>query len=238
MRKLFIVFILTFIFALAFAISVGASSYGVYDKIDALSTQEEAKIESALKDASEKTGISFYVGIGYYTDRINQFVSENMLYDSNMVVLLIENEYGTYYYQMHTRGTAIDEITINEENKLLDSSEVYDNIKSGNLADGVSNFAKKASYAYNTKNYTPFIIFCVIVTLAGSAIFVIVIVVRYKTKIRGSTYPLDKFTTLELTGQSDSFVTKNVIRVRVRSSSSKGGRSGGGGGGFRSSGRR
>lgn len=237
MKKLFFIFILSIIFVICLAVSTFASSYGLYDKLDALSTQDEEKIENALKEASEKTSISFYVGVGYYTDRINQFVSENMLYDNDMVVLLIERDFGEYYYQMHTKGAASDEITTNEENKLLDSSAVFDNIKSGNLVDGICSFVEKSAHAYNTVNYTPFIVFSVIATLGGVGIFVIVVVVRYKTKIRGSTYPLDKFTTLELTGQSDNFVTKNVVRIRVRTSSSSGGRSSRGGG-FRSSGRR
>ena len=237
MKKLFFIFILSIIFIFCLAISAFASSYGLYDKLDALSTQDEEKIENALREASEKTNISFYVGVGYYTDRISQFVSENMLYDNNMVVLLIEKDFGEYYYQMHTKGTAIDKITINEENKLLDSSEVFDNIKSGNLVDGICSFAKKSAHAYNTRNYTPFIVFSLIVAFGGVGIFLIIIVVRYKTKIRGSTYPLDKFTTLELTGQSDNFVTKNLVRIRIRTSSSSGGGSRSGGG-FRSSGRR
>lgn len=235
MRRLLLTLIIASLLALVFSIVSSAAGYGLYDKDDELSTLQEEKIENQLKEAYEQTGASFYIGIGYSTEAIESFVSQNRLYEECMVVLLIEKEYGTYYYQMHTRGNASYEITLGEENKLLDSDEVYDNIKSGDLYNGASYFISKSVNAYTTKNYKPYIIFCIISTLVGTGIFFIVVLVRYKTKIRGKVYPFDQFTTLDLVNQSDIFLTKSVTRTKIQSSSSGGSR---GGGGFRSSGRR
>lgn len=249
MKRILITIIMSLLLCIMLALTICATGSGVFDNEGALSNDELASVSSALSEASSYTGSAFYVGIGYSTESIYSFVSSNDLDEKDMVVLLIENEGGTYYYQLHVRGTAEDRISYNEENEILDSSSVYTSIKSGNLAEGIISFASLAKKAHGTtKNsdagvsrfgeFIPFIIFGVVAFIVAGGIFAIVIVSKYKKKQRGTPYPFKEFTNLELTGQYDMFITATVTRIRVQSSSSGGSRSGGGGGGFRSSGRR
>ncbi len=239
MKKLYLTIILIFVFSLCLTICISASSYGVYDELDALSDSEEIEVENALKKASEKTGFAFYVGIiptnaEYYSS----FKSRYSLYESDMVLLLIDDYYGTYGYVMHLFGNAVDEITVSEENKILDSSSVYDSIKYGNMASGICSFANQASRACGIE-WGPVIAITVISFLVAGGIFLAIVIPRYKRKQRGTAYPFDQFTKVELTSTSDTFMTKTITRRRYRSSSSSssGSRSGGGGG-SRSSSRR
>lgn len=249
MKRILITIIMSLALILMLTLMVSATDFGIFDYEGTLSESEYNSVANALYDASNYTGSSFYVGIGYSTGSINSFVSSNGLTDSDMVVLLIENEGGTYYYQMHIRGNAKDNISRSEENNILDSSSVYTNIKSGNLADGIVSFASLAKSAHGTtKNsgdgvnrfgeFLPFIIFGIVAFIVAGGIFAIVVVSKYKKKQRGTPYPFKEFTDLELTNQYDLFITKTVTCVRVRSSSSSSGSRSGGGGGFRSSGRR
>jgi len=238
MKKLFLFLILSLSFIFALAFSSYASSYGVFDRADMLSSDEEARVNDALRSASEEAGVDFYVGLGFPTESISYFLATYNLYPDNAVILLIEKENYTYYYEMHTNGDATDEISNSEANKILDNEDVFYSIKDGQLANGICAFASLSKNAYLTKSYTGYIIFLCISVLLGAIIFLVVVLVRYRTKIRGSTYPLDKFTKLELTSQRDDFVTKNVVRIRINTSSGSHGSRGGGSRGFSSRGRR
>ncbi len=239
MKRLLLTLILIFVLALAFALCVNAS-YGVYDEIDALSYDERVQVENALLSASDKTGFSFYVGIiegnaEYYSS----FKSKYSLYDSNMVLLLIDNyySYSSYSYVLHLFGDAVDEITTAEENKILDSNSVYNEIKYGNLANGICSFAEQTAKACG-KSWGPIIAVSVASFLGGSGLFLLIVIPRYRKKKRGTSYPFNQFVKVDMTDSSDIFVTKTITRRRYRSSSSSSSSGGGGGGSSRSSSRR
>jgi len=232
------VFTLIFVLALFACLATATyASHGIYDEIGALTQGELSACRDALADASNSTGIGFYVGIGYETESYTYFKSKNGIYDTDAVILLIEYEYGVYYYQMHLFGSAVDKITVSEENKLLDSSEVYDNIKSARLCEGIVSFANQAASYYNKRNFAPVIFFSVSSLVIAVIIFLVVVIKKYKKKQRGTAYPFDEFTSLDLTDERDTFVTVTVTKRRYRSSSSRSGGFGGGGG-SRSSSRR
>lgn len=237
MKKLYLTLILIFVLALALALSLSADS-GVYDELDALSDYEEQEVESALKRAARDTGFSFYVGIVSNANNYSSFVSRYSLDDNNTVILLVDWYYGEYSYVMHTFGKAQSRFSVSEENAVLDSPEVYNAIKSGRLKDGLCSFASQARDAC-MPSWGTLIIVSAIVLLVTGGIFVAVVVSKYRKRKRGSSYPFDKFTTVDMTDCSDIFVTKTITRYRYRSSSSSsGGSSGGGGGRARSSSRR
>lgn len=80
------------------------------------------------------------------------------------------------------------------------------------------------------------------VGLISALIAVICVVVSYKKKVRGETYPLDAYTRMDLTDSQDNFLNKNLIVTVIRKdppSSGGGGYSGGsrGGGGGHMGGR-
>ena len=245
MKKLILTLILVCALCLALAICSFAISYGVVDELDALSMSEEAEIENALSDASQKTGLSFYVGIiSGNAEYYSSFKSKYYIYDTNLVLLLIDVYNSEYSYVMHLFGNATSEITASEENKLLDSKDVKQLKKSdgSGLKAGICAFATRATkLATNSNmNWGAFALVVCASVLGGGGIFLLIVIKRYKRKKRGTSYPFDQFVTVDMTDASDAFVTKTITRRRYRSSSSSssGGRSGGGGGGSRSSSRR
>ena len=238
MKKLYLTLI--FILALAFALAICASAdYGVYDDIGILSPSEEGQINEALRDASEYTGISFYAGTVNNADHGYSFLSKHNLDDSNTIILLIDIYNGNYSYVTHTFGSAQNEFSIDEENEILDSFDVYSNIKSGKLAEGICSFAEQAKEAC-APAWGTLIGVSVVAVLVASGIFLLIVIPKYKKKQRGASYPFDRFTAIEVTDCSDVFVTKTVTRYRYRSSSSSGSSRSGGSrsGGSRSSSRR
>ena len=74
---------------------------------------------------------------------------------------------------------------------------------------------------YNDTDYTPFILIMVIAPIASIIIFVVTVIIIYKRKLRGAIYPLDKFTTLELTHQSDIYTHSHTTRYKYKSSNKK-----------------
>ncbi len=58
-------------------------------------------------------------------------------------------------------------------------------------------------------------------TVLSLGIFLLAVVGSYKTKLRGEIYPIDKYTTLELTGQSDIYSHSHTTSYRYKSSNKK-----------------
>ena len=58
----------------------------------------------------------------------------------------------------------------------------------------------------------------ILVPFAATLGFVVTVIVLYKKKLRGTIYPLDKFTSMSLTGQSDVFTHKHTTKYKYRSS--------------------
>jgi len=56
------------------------------------------------------------------------------------------------------------------------------------------------------------------------------VIIKYKTKQKSVSYPIDKYAKLKLSEKQDIFIGSSISKVRVQSSSggSRGGRSGGG----------
>lgn len=66
------------------------------------------------------------------------------------------------------------------------------------------------------------LIFVSIIAMAiTAAIFVVSVVVSYKKKLRGSIYPFDKFTTLDLTAESDTYSHSHTTRYKYKDSSNR-----------------
>ena len=117
MKRLILTLILICAFSLALAICANAS-YGVFDEIGVLSYSEEMEIEEALHKASNKTGLSFYVGLIEENSLFySSFVSRNYLDTSNTVLLLIDDldRYTDgFCYTLHLFGDAVDRISVGE----------------------------------------------------------------------------------------------------------------------------
>ena len=65
------------------------------------------------------------------------------------------------------------------------------------------------------------IIVCIVAAIITTVIFVVSVVASYKKKLRGSIYPFDKFTTLDLNAHSDTYSHSHTTRYKYKDSSNK-----------------
>jgi uncharacterized membrane protein YgcG len=227
-------------------ISASASSESlvytrVLDRDGNLTASEEMRIYDAIADAEEATGVIFLVavydaseGIPSGESAISSFGFSHRT--DNVVLLIIECDDFENYYEMFTYGEAYDLISNRAADRILDSSDVYDNIKGGNLADGAIAFVNRTAYKMEKElsgeiYIAPEDIWLIVgISLAAGIISVVIVIIIYKTKLKSPIYPLSQFADLELTESGDFFLGKTVTRTKISSSSGSGSSSGGGGG--------
>lgn len=225
----------------ASAVSKGFVSSRVLDRDDSLTSSDEMRIYDAVTDAEEATGVIFLIavydagkGIPSGESAISSFGFSHTTDD--VVLLIIECDDFENYYEMFTYGEAYDLISDRAVDRILDSSEVYDNIKGGNLADGAVAFVKNTEKEITRElsgeiYFAPEDIWLIVgISLAAGIISVVIVIIIYKTKLKSPIYPLSQFADLELTESGDFFLGQTVTRTKISSSSSGSGGSGGGGG--------
>lgn len=71
------------------------------------------------------------------------------------------------------------------------------------------------------ENFNVMLIWSLIIAAVATAVTIVIIVSKYKNKLKAPIYPIDKYATLNLTGRRDDFLHSNVTRVRVSSSNHK-----------------
>ena len=71
---------------------------------------------------------------------------------------------------------------------------------------------------YGESDYASFFVFLIAVATLGAGIFVVAVIISYKTKLRGAIYPLEKFTKLDLTSHSDVYSHSHTTKYRYKSS--------------------
>ncbi len=224
--------LLLFVFVFTVSISAqGEFDVYVYDDADFLDVAEEAELNTRLYELSAETGAqvlvyltddSYYEGVWFCSDHG---------YDTSddIILLIITEDYGTYYYDLYTYGEAYYEISNSEVDRILDHKDVYENIKAGSFLAGITGYAEASSKAYSGILWAP-----VKSTLTvGIVVFVLVMLITsvsiissYKKKLKATIYPLERYTTLDLKDSSDVFLGSSVTKVRINTSSG-GGRSGG-----------
>ncbi|MBQ9071521.1 MAG: TPM domain-containing protein [Clostridia bacterium] len=206
----------------------------VIDDGGLLSYSEELEISEALADVEEATGI--YVRLylhNYEYTRIDIYDYQQIAGKSfdNLVLLVVSYEYGEYYYELFTNGSPDVDITDSEADKILDNNEVYDNIKSGNLYEGISAcipLLKTALLGTLRNGFSEVFVPSLIIAIIVAVVACVIVIAKYNKKLHSPSYPLDKYARLDLNVSKDTFITRTVTRVRVSSPSR---RSGGGGGG-------
>lgn len=240
MKKLVLILIMSLAFAYLFA--VGASAYGstvITDEGNFLTEEEKMEITLALMEAERSTGMSVraytYYG-SYYYDYVDYMYDHSTKQDLVLLVIQYDEWDDEYYYYIDTNGAPHSLITDDEIDRILDNPNVYDNIKSGDLAQGILAFAPLAATAINSHlrpNIGRVITVSVIIAVCISFIVCLCIFISYRKKQHSPSYPLERYARLDLRVSRDTFLTKTVSRVRINTSSSSGGgsRSGGGGGG-------
>lgn len=68
------------------------------------------------------------------------------------------------------------------------------------------------------ENFAVILVWAGIIAVVATAITLVLVIRRYKNKLKAPIYPIEQYASLNLTGRSDDFLHSNVTRVRVSSS--------------------
>lgn len=254
MRK--IIFLFSFLLlVITLAFSASALEITVIDPLylteygsdGALAIDLDHDRETALED------IGFYL-ITYSAQGPNDYPSngyvQSLLYegDKGSVVLVVRRHgSSSYYYDIYLYGEADAAFSDAEVDRVLDAPNVYTNLKRGDVEAGApyffslcaeilsEHYADEAARAARAPLMA--LIFGLMSGLLAAGASVLGVVLFYRKKRHGESYPLDRYARLNLTDREDRFVGSYITRVRIQSSSSGGGSRGGGGGGGRRGGR-
>ncbi len=226
------------------AFSAAAKETRVYDPSGMLTESEAASLAARMDELSSEYGVEFYFATYVAENRYDDFYGDDYCTrvqnlkgtDAVLLVVTYEEFNRTYYYNMYTYGDANYDINQKEVNYILDDSDVYYNLKGGELHDGAKAFFELSAKAFEGRLGAP--IALIIVISAGIAMVIGLavcagVVASYKKKRASVDYPLEHFAKLELTKEKDSFVREYTTRTYVPRSSGGGGggsRHGGGGG--------
>ena len=232
MKKVLLLCFISIFCALCFLPTVSAEAEAspcyVYDDMGVLSPEEIMQIEGKAALLSAEYGIDFYAVVtnkyGYNAER---FCSDNRHGTKHFALLVITYNNG-WYYDLYTYGKANRRISDSEADYMLDTWSVYHKIKNGNIAEGILAWQLYAHDACYMESFVPT---ALLVGGIFAGISALTVVLVYHTKLKKPNYPLDKYTSLRMTGESDVFITSHVTSRSVESSS--GGKSGGGGRGHR-----
>ena len=232
--------------SVCFVLSVSAEAEAgrVYDPEGMLNPTEQAALATLLEELSAEAGVELYMATYVADDRYDDFYGDDYCTrvknlrstDAVLLVVTYEKRNRTYYYNMYTYGEANYAISQKEVNYILDTSDVYNNLKTGYVYEGSVAFFEMSATAFTGRLGAPWA-----VVIAISAVIALIIalgvragiVASYKKKKASVDYPLDRFAKLDLTHESDRFVREYTTRTyspRSSSSSGGGGRHGGGGG--------
>jgi hypothetical protein len=186
-------------------------------------------VSARLTEASELTEVDFY--ICYYKGERYEYASYDEGANEIQLVICENTGYGdSYYYDIYTYGTAYTRLSDSDIDYILDHESVYDNIKSGRIYEGILGFIEVASGRLGTvsEENTKTLVIAGVISLTVGGIIALLVVISYKRKLKSPSYPLEKYARLNLTHRTDTFISRNVTRVKIQTSSSSGGRSGGG----------
>lgn len=239
-RFAFAILVLCIVFTITVSSAETEIRY-VYDDASVFSDDELKTLETELSKSSSGE-VKYTIGTTnkYYYDRDelgDAFCAKhNIIQQDNLVLLIIDvsDNYETHY-DIYTYGNSFNKITDAEIDRILYHNDVYDNLKSNNFLEGTLAFLKHSKTAYN--GHLPMkpgsiVLISVLSGTIVSAIVCAAVFAKYKTKLKSTSYPIDKYAKLNLREKSDIFLGSSVTRVRVQSSSS-GHSSRGGGGGHR-----
>ena len=218
--------------SLCLVLSISAEEGRIYDPAHLLSDTEESQLAALLDELSAESGVELYLATYNADDRYDDFYGDDYctrvqnLKGTNAVLLVVtyERRNHTYYYNMYTYGDANYDISQKEVNYILDTYDVYDNLKGGHVYEGAVAFFEMSAQAFTGRGGAPMAVIVVISAVIALVIAFAVragIVASYKKKKASVDYPLDRFV---------REYTTRTYSPRSSGGSSGGGRHGGGGG--------
>ncbi len=239
-RTIYIFLVISLLFSLCVGVFSASENERITDNIGVFNSDQLSGLDLQLSALEERTGYSFRLYV--YDELYRPYYGENYLddygfYESDDLFLLIVSRYeGIWYYDLYTYGACDARLSDFEVDALLDSPGVYDNLKSGNVHEGATDFFTQAEELLangEMRGDTPLryrIGPSLVLALLAALLPSLIILFLYKRKSRSASYPLDEFTTLSLSHSDDTFIGSTVRRSYVPRSSNNGGGSGSGGG--------
>ena len=226
------------------ALPAAAETGRVYDPEGMLTADEVTRLASRMDALSAEAGVELYVATYVADDRYDDFYGDDYCTrvknlkgtDAILLVVTYEERNRTYYYNMYTYGDANYAVSQKEVDYILDTRDVYYNLKGGEICEGAEAFFALSAQAFAGRVGAPM---AVIIVISGIISLIIAFAVRasvvavYKKKKASVDYPLDRYAALELTHEADHYVTEHTTRTyspRSSGGSSGGSRHGGGGG--------
>lgn len=243
---LLLAFVLLSLAVLPAAAVGGTADTCVIDEDGLLAENEKADIAAALSSVDTDCQLVFYIYKyrGYYASEGDFYRYDVIDKPKNVLLLEVCKEPDEYTFVVHHFGET-EKISSGEMEYLEDLIET--DVKAGRFVLGATTFAEKGKKAFEGKLCPWGRMFAIgaVIALFAAGIPAVCVVVSYRRKKRGETYPLNRFANLDLTERDDVCLGTSVTRTLVESSSSRGGFSGGGfsgggrsGGGGHSSGSR
>lgn len=241
MKKINRVILMALALCLGFCLQISAASEGeyVFDDADIFTESEIENIEDAISEITNDQ-IAYVIGTTdrHYYDReqlADAFCDKHGISQHrNLVLLIIDmSDPSEVHYDMYTYGNAWDKISDAEVDRIIYNDNVYDDLKTGEFLSGTLSFLELSGKAYDghlSMNVGTVALIAVISGVIAASITCACVIVKYKTKLKSASYPIDKYAKLDLRDKRDIFLGSSISKVRVQSSSG-GSRGGGGGGG-------
>ena len=240
MKKAILLLLILLLASLAFLPTAAAPDH-VIDDGGFFTDAQKAELESAFANASGDT--EFYLitreNLSTYLSNSEAHRAAGLSGDPSAIVLLVYRTGSEWHYDIYTFGESQKALTNGDIDKILDAPEVYNNLKSGRIAEGANAFLtvcqKTMAKRARSRRVTPIVCALIFGSVAGGG-SVLGVVIAYRRKRHGESYPLDRYARLNLTDCRDIFVGSHVTRVRIQSNTTGGSHGGGGGGGISFSG--
>ncbi len=227
--------------------AAGKQEQAIFDNGGFLSADAEANLTRLALEKAENTGCAFYVATHKMRFEGDEYWGEDFLRDQrlsekdNIILLIITKDGSTYYYDLYLYGDAEDRLPRREREYLLDYEDVYDNIKSGRLQEGIIDFLNESAALYEgeTAGYKEYLkafyLKIFLLSFAVAAVFGFVacfsVYKSYAAKQKSVDYPLEHFAKMDLKDRDDVFAGSFVTRRVIQSNNGKSGGGGGRGGG-------
>ena len=225
----------------ALAAPASAATYAddpiLMDRAGLLSPEEKATVSESISRFIQEKNCHLLVitDTVFYSSNADLSSLLSRLQSRDLIILTVTYAAGSYFYDLFTYEGANKGLSDLEVDAILDADGVYTNLKGGRIAEGLVAFVSETE-----KHLDPIVdrpagwyttpekvLTSCFMALIGAVVCCIIVVARYKMKIKPTNYPLDRFAKLNLTEEKDIFTGSFVTKHRVSSSSSGGGRSGG-----------
>lgn len=224
---------------------VSAATDAVTDSTGTLTVAQVTELCDLAQTEGARGGIGLYAVVteSEYYDQFDFMDDYGLSEEDDFVLLIVFHDTfeRAWYYDIYTFGSADRALSNREIGLILDAPEVYDNLKTGRIYEGLCGFMPLVADYMLTDAKAPLgphIAFSVIGAMVISGIAVLVVVLKYRMKVKPTNYPLDQYATLKPGRAQDIFLGSSVTSHTVSSSSGgSGGSSGRGSGGGHRGGR-